>query len=158
MAAIRKIFTFILIGIFLVPAAGLYYTRHSCMKSGDVRIVFDADYTCCAGDALPAFEDRAADGSAGGAACGRHNAGPVSKIEAARDNCCSSESEYLKTKEEYTCPEKDQVPDFELQLTIAEVLPGLSPSLQLHAEENSHSPPCTLSSRKILLQNGVLLI
>ena len=53
---VHNIFSYLLVLIFLIPATGFYYTRHSCLQSGEIQMVLDANYSCCSEKSQVAHE------------------------------------------------------------------------------------------------------
>ena len=152
----RNIFSLFLAIIFLIPAAGLYFTRHSCLKSGNTQIVFDNNYSCC----VEETQMQCSTESEAESTCCIPKAENPLIIKESSEDCCSNEGEYLKTDIKYISPEKTKLPQIEILITIAS-LPGhfhSFPESGSSVEEYSHSPPFTISSRHILLQHGVLLV
>jgi len=139
-----------MVAIFLVPAAGFYYNKHSCTKSGEVMLVMDKDYSCCAVD-VPAAEP---------ACCSEESQSPhevVSdeasaccsekasmELNLTEKECCSNEGSYLKTDEKYTSPSKTEISSVEISFTITFNSIRLFSAPDLTVEVNAHSPPLIL--------------
>ena len=136
-----------MVPLFLVPAAGFYYIKHSCRKSGEVVLVMDKDYHCCAvkvpaGDLT--FSDRSSKASM--------------DLNLTGEECCTNEGNYLKTDVNYTSPSKVHLPGVEIPLILAYNSVQLLFDTYTGVERYAHSPPIILPSREILLQQSVLLI
>jgi len=166
-----------MVAIFLVPAAGFYYNKHSCTKSGEVMLVLDDNYSCSDDEAMlvPDNDYSCSAGETGSIEPGCCSEESQSHHETDRDKvssgclvsgeinlavkeCCSNEGSYLKTDEKYTSPSKTEIPNVEISSTIAFNSTRLFSAPDITVEVNAHSPPLILLSRKILLQQGVLLI
>jgi hypothetical protein len=133
---IRNIFSYLLVLLFLVPATGFYYTRHSCLKSGEVQLVLDGDYTCCAETTRISQKTVKQEGS-----------------------CCDLESDsQVNTGSEYTLPGKIEMPQVKMLIAAAHLYIELLPVIHRTIEENAHSPPFILSSADILHKHSVLII
>ena len=154
-----SIFSVLLVAIFMIPAAGFYYTRHSCSSSGEVEYVLDQDYSCCAEN----IQDHCTiDQPVEKSCCGETSPtepvkAPVS-LEETKEECCSNEGNYLKTEEKYTSPEKSESLPIEIQHTIVFHFYIPTPATNPLIEENAHSPPLIISSKILLLRHGVMLI
>jgi len=168
---IRSIFSYGLVLIFLIPATGFYYTRHSCITSGEVQLVLNGDYSCCAETSHMAPVPVRTEGSC----CSQDLIEPVNSccsIESSRQenpgidctllgtssSCCSNEGNYLKSQDEYTSPGKVELPQATIIITAALYSIDLFPIVQKTIEENAHSPPFTPSSVDILHKHSVLII
>jgi len=138
---VRNIFSYLLVLMFLIPATGFYYTRHSCLKSGHVQLVLDGNYTCCNMESS-----------------GHTNTGMECAVEGSSSDCCINEGNYLKSKDEYTPPGKTEIPHIEIIITATLFSIDLFPDIQETLEEKAHSPPFILSSVDILHRHSVLLI
>jgi len=79
-------------------------------------------------------------------------------LEESSSSCCLYEGHYLKSQDEYTSPDKVELPDIPNFITAALYSVDLFPIVQETIEENSHSPPFTISSIDILHKHSVLLI
>jgi len=175
MKYIRNTGALLMIAIFLIPAAGIYYNRHSCDKTGEVHFVLDEEYSCCA---VTAETDCEVQSSSTLACCNNEaenaesgdnpeEAGIFTKpdkvqglheIKGANENCCLNEGQYLKSEEKYSTPTKTKLPHIEISITIAAALSSPVPAWNPSVEQNAHSPPALISSKNILLRNGVMLI
>lgn len=139
---IQNIFSYLLVLMFLVPATGFYYTRHSCLKSGEVQLVLNVDHSCCAETARITHD-------------------PVNQecsLEKSSLGCCINEGNYLKSEDEYTFPGRVEMPHIKIIITAALNSTDLFQYVQMSIEENAHSPPFTLSSVDILHKHSVLII
>ena len=152
----RNIFSLFLAIIFLIPAAGLYFTRHSCLKSGNTYILLDSNLGCCKeGTYMQCSTDSFTESD-----CCSHVTERFLITEELSEDCCSNEGEYMNLDEKYTSPEKRGLPHIEILITLAS-LPNqynCLPEAGFSVDEYSHSPPFVISSRHILLQHGILLI
>ncbi len=164
-----------MIAIFLIPAAGLYYNRHSCHKTGEVQFVLDKEYSCCA---APSETHCEVQSSSTSACCNvdiesiepgvypkedesflkSENLPGHQEITDLDENCCLNEGKYIKSEEKYSMPAKSKLPHIEISFTIAAILAKPSPVWNPSIEQNAHSPPPPISSKNILLRNGVMLI
>jgi len=167
----RTIFSYGLLLMFLIPATGFYYTRHSCLKSGEVQLVLDGDYTCCAEPSMVAHDPNMSEGSCcnqdlvepEGTCCNMEssshaNPGIDCTLEGTSSSCCQNEGNYLKSKNEFTSPGKVEMPHVKILITAAFYSIDLFPIVQETIEENAHSPPYILSSVDILHKHSVLII
>jgi len=155
----RNIFSYGLVLIFLVPATGFYYTRHSCLKSGEVRLVLDGDYTCCAETAHITDDPVSLEGSCCDMeSSNQANTGSEYSLKESSLDCCVNEGNYLKSEDEYTSPGRVEMPHIEIIITTAIYSRDLFQNLQESIEENAHSPPYALSSVDILHKYSVLII
>jgi hypothetical protein len=139
---LRNIFLYLLVLMFLVPATGFYYTRHSCLKSGEVQLVLNVDHSCYAETA-------------------RITDDPVNQecsLEKSSLGCCINEGNYLKSEDEYTFPGRVEMPHITIIITTALNSTDLFQYVQESIEENAHSPPFTLSSVDILHKYSILII
>ena len=171
MKTIHNIFSYLLVLMFLVPATGFYYTKHSCLKSGEVQLVLYGDYSCCAETAQITHNPMSSEGSCcthdkidtGSSICDVESASQAnsdweSSIEESSLNCCINEGNYLKSEDEYTPPGKVEMPHIEIILAEAFYSTDLFQNVKESIEENAHSPPFTLSSVDILHKYSVLII
>ncbi len=159
MKTIRNIFSYLLVLLFLVPATGFYYTRHSCLKSGEVQLVLDGDYTCCAETTRISHKTVKQEGSC----CdlesdSQVNTGSECSMERSLTACCVNEGNYLKSENEYTLPGKIEMPQVKMIITPALSSMVLLPVIHQTIEENAHSPPFISSSVDILQKHSVLII
>ncbi len=167
---IQNIFSYLLVLMFLVPATGFYYTRHSCLKSGEVQLVLNVDHSCCAETARIAYDPVSSEGS-----CCAHDKIDVESLicdvkstnqdvdkeyikDGTSPGCCIIEGNYLKSDDEYTLPGRVEMPHIEIIITAALYSTDLFQYVQESIEENAHSPPFTLSSVDILHKHSVLII
>lgn len=130
----RNIFSVLLAVIFLIPAAGFHYTKHTCLESGKVQITLIGEYACCEAESETCCQ------------------------EESHEDCCVNNTNYLKTEDEYTVPERTELLKIESQLTLVFHTTGLFPEFSLATQERAHAPTDLYSSRELLLQHGVLLI
>ena len=149
---VKHIFLAVMVVIFMVPATGFIYTRHTCQQSEQAQIVLDHEYiffteikeTHC--EMVPMEQN----------CCSGETEEPVSGIES--EECCSNDSEYLKVEDEYTVPDKAQSFQFEITLTIA-LLPG---HMQTFAESQTltqhYSPRVFHPPTDLLRQHSALLL
>ena len=156
---IRSIFSYGLVLIFLIPATGFYYTRHSCLKSGEIQLVLDGDHSCCVETAQIAHDPMNQEGSC----CdmesfGQANNGSEGFLEESSLGCCINEGNYLKSEDEYTSPGRVEMPNIEFIINAALHSADLFQYVQESIEENAHSPPYALSSVDILHKHSVLII
>jgi hypothetical protein len=156
---IRNIFSYLLVLLFLVPATGFYYTRHSCLKSGEVQLVLDGDYTCCAETTRISQKTVKQEGSC----CdlesdSQVNTGSECSMERSSTTSCVNEGNYLKSENEYTLPGKIEMPQVKMLIAAAHLYIELLPVIHRTIEENAHSPPFILSSADILHKHSVLII
>ena len=167
----KTIFAYLLVMTFLVPATGFYYTKHSCLKSGQVQLVLAGDYSCCAEISHTAQKALATESS-----CCNHDiieqessccdnelsnqAGMDENcsVENPPSNCCINTGNYLKSQDEYTSPGKVELPHVNMLITAALFSIELLPAIDQTIEENAHSPPFTIASVDILHKHSVLII
>lgn len=159
MKAIRNIFSYLLVLMFLIPATGFYYTRHSCLKSGEVQFVLDGKHSCCTETAHISHDPVNQESSC----CDRESFGQADNdsegsSKEASFRCCINEGFYLKSEDEYTSPGRVEMPQIEIIITAALYSTDLFKYVQEIIEENAHSPPFTLSSTDILHKYSVLII
>lgn len=153
MKYVRNIFTVLMVTVFLVPAAGIYYTRHSCEMTGEDRIVIDRDYSCCDVETSHCTVDEQ-----NGKSCCSEPAASHESVKDSKKECCSNDGTYLKTQDDYTFSGKSSLSNIEIQLTIANIL--FQPSTKYIPGQDFiiHPPPKICSSRHVLIQHGVFLI
>ena len=137
---VRKIFSYLLAVIFLISAAGFNYTKYTCVESGNVQFVLDKAYTNCNVEQETCCKEE-----------------PVCFTIDKKD-CCVNETNYLKTDEDYTAPERTKLLKIEIHHLLAYQYAELFPELPLATKEIAHSPPFIIYSKDILLRHGVLLI
>ena len=130
----RNIFFVLLAVIFLIPAAGFHYTKHTCLESGKVQFTLNGEYACCEVESETCCQ------------------------EESHEDCCVNNTNYLKTEADYTSPEKVKLPKIEFQLTLAFHTPGLFPEFTLVTQERAHPSPDLYGSRELLIQHGIFLI
>ena len=164
----RNIYSMVLVLLFLVPATGFYFSKHTCLQSGEVFLVINGDYDCCSGSDQSAAVHTKSCCDKGVIAppescCGPHKdmakspSGECSVVEATQ-TCCINDMRYIKSDEDYTSPDKTGMPQAKSLF--------LAPAYTLHAqavnpgiiEQRSKSPPYSLSSSDILNRISVLLI
>ncbi len=155
----RTIFSYGLVLMFLIPATGFYYTRHSCLKSGEVQLVLDGDYSCCAETAQinhdpVSLESSCCDMESSSQA----NTGSECSLDESSLDCCINVGNYLKSEDEYTSPGRVEMPHIEIIITATLYSRDLFQNVQESIEENAHSPPYALSSVDILHKYSVLII
>ncbi|NOQ96671.1 MAG: hypothetical protein GQ561_00770 [Calditrichae bacterium] len=167
---IRNIFSYLLLLMFLVPATGFYYTKHSCLKSGEVQLILDGEYSCSAETAQITHDPVSSEGyccahdkiDAESSICDVKSTNQDVDKEYIRDGtspgCCINEGNYLKSEDEYTFPGRVEMPHIEIIITAALYSTDLFQYVQMSIEENAHSPPFTLSSVDILHKHSVLII
>jgi len=157
--AIRNIFSYLLVLMFLIPATGFYYTRHSCLKTGEVQLVLDGDYSCCS-ETARITQDRVNQEST---CCdlesnSQANTASECSIEGSLAACCDNEGNYLKSEDEYTSPGRVEMPHIEVITSSALYSNDLFQNVEEILEEKAHSPPFALSSTDILHKYSVLII
>lgn len=167
----RHIFSYAVVLMFLIPATGFYYIRHSCLKSGEVQLVLDGDFSCCAEISQMAHDP----GSSSGSCCSQDliepessccsmessshaNSGIDCSLEGTPSSCCSNEGNYLKSRDEYTSPDEVDIPHVKILIIAVLYSDELLPVIHETIEENAHSPPYILSSVDILHKHSVLII
>ena len=156
---IWNIFLYPLVLMFLVPATGFYYTRHSCLKSGEVQLVLDGAYSCCAETAQITHDPVSSEGSCCDVeSANQANADKEYVKDGTSPGCCINEGNYLKSQDEYTPPGRVEMPHIEIILTAALYSIDLYQNVQESIEENAHSPPFILSAVDILHKHSVLII
>jgi len=156
---IRSIFSYGLVLIFLIPATGFYYTRHSCLKSGEIQLVLDGDHSCCAETSQIAHNPMNQEGSCCDMeSSSQANTGSECSLEESSLGCCVNEGNYLKSEDEYTSPGRVEVPHIEIIINAALFSTDLFQNVLESIEENAHSPPYTQSSVDILHKYSVLII
>jgi len=167
----KIIFSYGLVLMFLIPATGFYYTRHSCHKSGDVQLVLNGNYSCCAETAMISHDPVDPKGSCcsqdllepESSCCSMEsssqaNPGIDCTLGGTLSSCCQNEGNYLKSQDEYTSPGKVELPQVKILISAALFSIELLPVFHKTIEENAHSPPFTLSSVDILHKHSVLII
>lgn len=162
MKAKRTIFAYLLVLTFLVPATGFYYTKHSCLKSGEVQLVLDGDYSCCAmtEESNCCIHDVIEQESSccNSESSNQEDRDEIYSINNSSTECCTNEGHYLKSEEKFTSPGKTEMPHtkilFAAFLCSIELLPVQSKTI----DENAHSPPFTISSIDLLHKHSVLII
>lgn len=155
----RTIFSYGLVLMFLIPATGFYYTRHSCLKSGEVQLVLYGDHSCCAETAHITDDPVSLEGlCCDMESSSQANTGSEYSLEESSLDCCVNEGNYLKSEDEYTSPGRVEMPHIEIIITSALYSRDLFQTVQESIEENAHSPPYTLSSVDILHKYSVLII
>jgi len=168
---LHTIFSYGLLLMFLIPATGFYYTRHSCLKSGEVQLVLDGDYSCCAETSQMDHDPAQTDSSCcsqdliepESSCCSiesslQENPGIDCTLEGTLTSCCQNEGNYLKSQEKYTSPGKVEMPHVKILVTAGLYSIELLPVIHETIEENAHSPPFILSSVDILHKHSVLII
>ena len=171
MKTLRNIFSYGLVLMFLVPSTGFYYTMHSCLRSGEVQLVLDGDYSCCSENSQVAHNPLDAVGSccsldfieAESTCCNlgsshQENSGLDCYIEGSSSSCCLNEGNYLKSEDEYTSPGKIEMPHIKMLTTAVLYSIENLPVIHQTIEENAHSPPFAISSIDILHKHSVLII
>ena len=171
MKPFRNIFSYGLVLMFLIPATGFYYTRHSCLQSGEIQLVLDGDYSCCSEKSHRAHDPMDSEGSccsqefieAESTCCNiesssRSNSGMDTYVEGSLSSCCLNEGNYLKTEDEYTSPDKIEMPHLNLIITAVLYSIEYFPVIHQTIEENAHSPPFIIASVDILHKHSVLII
>lgn len=158
MFLIRSIYSILLTVIFLISAAGLHYTKHTCLNTDKVHIVLSQEeYTCCNAEAGACYEETVSCCEVTVGRCQDAEKESSDKLEV-HENCCINNSRYLKTEDDYMAPEKAKLPGMEIHLTTAWLSVPMSLQSTPSVQERAHAPPEPYSSRKFLLQHGVLLI
>lgn len=101
MKTVRKIISVLLTLIFLIPAAGLYYVKNTCLHKGNQKIALSDKYECCG----PEKEDQNC--------CRKNEMAPLgsndqsSSIHSIMKNhqgCCINKVNYLKDGTHYRDP------------------------------------------------------
>ena len=159
MKTIRNIFSYGLMVMFLIPATGIYYTRHSCLKSGEIQLALEGNYSCCIETAPINRDPMISEGSC----CDSENSSPANTdsdccIDESSLNCCINVGKYLKSEDEYTPPGHIEMPHIKVPLFSARYSNSLLPVIHNNIEENAHSPPFTSSAVEILHKHSVLII
>ena len=160
--AMRTIFAYLLVLTFLVPATGFYYTKHSCLRSGEVQLVLDGDYSCCAEiiENICCEHDFIEQESSccNSESSNQEGRDEICSINNSSTKCCTNEGYYLKSEDEFTSPGKTEMPH--IKILIAPPLRTIELlTLQYKTiEENAHAPPFTISSIDLLHKHSVLII
>jgi len=104
---IKKIFSVFLTLIFLIPTTGIYYIKHTCLKTGNENIVFSDTFKCCGSEK----EKQICCGSTKQQPCCNtvNQTGSVDKITTNHQDCCINEVNYLKDDSHYDAPGKSVV-------------------------------------------------
>lgn len=153
--------------IFLIPAAGFYYNKHSCLTSGEVQIVLVNEYSCCAEEANAhcEAESMAEWVAAPGCCTAEKEILPASDrlpdLPLYKDmeaDCCSNDGKYLKSQEDYHFPDRVKVPHVEISYAFASLILHPVGEGGSFIVKNTRPPPLSVSSRNMLLRNGVMLI
>jgi hypothetical protein len=156
---ILNIFSSLLMLMFLVPATGFYYTRHSCVISGEVQLVLDGKHSCCTKtDALSHDPVNQEDSCCDRESFGQADNDSEGSSREVSFGCCINEGFYLKSEDEYTSTGRVEMPQIEIIITAAPYTDDLFQYVQESIEENAHSPPYYLSSVDILHEHSVLII
>jgi hypothetical protein len=154
--------------VFLVPATGFFYNKHSCLQSGEVHLAINVVYDCCsttdqqAGEHLPtccpsgmATPMNASCDVDAGKESSSH--GECSLTESSK-TCCINEIRYIKSDEDYTQPDKTETPSVKMITLAALHTPYTkAPLNSVAVETRAHSPPFAPGSTDILLKHSVLL-
>jgi len=160
--AIRTIFAYLLVLTFLVPATGFYYTKHSCLKSGEVQLVLDGDYSCCATTEESnccinnVIEQESS--CCNSKSSNQEGKDEICSINNSTSECCTNEGHYLKSEEKFTSPGKTEMSKLKILFTASLCSIELLPVQFKTIEENAHSPPFTISSIDLLHRYSVLII
>ena len=155
----QNIFSSLLMLMFLIPATGFYYTRHSCLKTGEVQLVLEGDYSCCSETARITHDPvNQASTCCDLESNSQANTASECSIEGSLAACCVIEGNYLKSEDEYTSPGRVEMPHIDVTTSSALYSNGLFQNVEEIIEEKAHSPPFTLSSADILHKYSVLII
>lgn len=158
----RTIFAYLLVLTFLVPATGFYYTKHSCLKSGEVQLILDGDYSCyamteesncCIHDVIE--EESSCCNSE---SSNQEGIEEICSINNSSTECCTNEGHYLKSEDEFTSPGKTEMPHIKILIAAALCSFELLPVQYKTIEENAHSSPFTISSIDLIHKHSVLII
>lgn len=168
---VHNIFSYLLVLMFLIPATGFYYTRHSCLQSGEIQMVLDANYSCCSEKSQVDHEPLDAEISCCSqdlievestccnvGSSNQENSGMDCYVEGTSSSCCLNEGNYLKSADEYTSPGRIEMPYVKMLITAAPYSIENLPVIYQTTEENAHSPPFTIASIDILHKHSVLII
>lgn len=139
MKALKQIWVLVIAVIFIITAAGLTYTTHTCNMSHKTSLVLDQDYNCC----------DVSEQTGTSADC------PVS-IDASA--CCTNDSKYLKEQDEYTAPESTQHIQIEIFLTFALLFNNAPDEQSFDILSEYHHPPLFYNSKDLLFQHASLLL
>lgn len=154
MKIIKEIILLIITIAFLIPAAGFYYIKHTCLHSGNEHVVFLFKNDCCDSGK----ENQNCYGISEQQCCNTNNQTNSSeKIMINHEDCCVNEPNYLKNDSHYDIPER----------TIIEI-PVCTNSfsyniVQFHYPDfinkiPAFKPPPSISSLDILYQTGKLIL
>jgi hypothetical protein len=147
MKVLKQIWPLVFAVIFIIPAAGLSYTAHTCSMSEKTTIVLDQDYHCC-GEPEPVEVK----------SCCAGESQDDMLADQSEDDCCSNESRYIKEQNEYTLPVKTQISEFKIIIAAIVLIQSPRDEFISNTWANANSPPLIYSSRDILLKNSLLLI
>ena len=150
MNLLRKIFSYSLAVIFLVVATGFNYTRYTCLESGKVQFVLDVKYTGYYAKAGSHCQEKSV-------CCAIDKKESCDGVES-DEECCVDKTNYLKTDEDYTAPERTRLPKIEIHHISAFQSAEFFPKFTLATKEIAHFPPDLYSSRDLILQYGIQLI
>jgi len=154
MKAVRKIISVLLTLIFLIPSAGLYYVKHTCLHSGNQKIVLSDKYECCGTEK----EDQN---------CCRNNemappdsndqSSSIHSIMKNHKGCCINKVNYLKEDTQYRVP---SISELKIHVFNTAFFPSLiKPSLITMIQNTPEFIiPNEVSSSEILQQTCKLTI
>jgi hypothetical protein len=150
---LRNIFLILIAGAFLIPTTGFYYTRHSCHKTGIVRLVLDEDYSCCSPVIVTAVSS----------CCSKEQDidAPMddeSYLDNTPPDCCVNEGKYLKSDEDYNVSGRIKLSGQKFFFYSDHISHEILPSVLEPVEKNAHSPPLAKFSKDILHKHSILLI
>ncbi len=155
MKVLKQIWVLVFVVIFIIPAAGLTYTRHTCNMSGETSLVLDVDYSCCVIPEEVPEEACCKTENTSIIQADQHRTSEKCSVGSEEKECCSNESKYLKQEDEYAAPGSIQLPRIEIISTIALLADGpATNNLQIY----HYPPPLLFKHKDILLRNSVLLI
>ena len=132
--------------MYIIPAAGLTYTVHTCTMSHESFIVLDKDYHCH-------HEVEVAEGEN---CCGTSCEHPDVKED--DPSCCTNQNRYFKEKDEYTIPGNISLYGFKILLTTFALPQEPQDSRGQNTRKKYHPPPVVFTPKDILLKNSSLLI
>jgi hypothetical protein len=145
MNEVKKIYSFIIVLVFLVSATGVYYVKHTCLHSGGVSIILDEKHDC---HDMQMDKDSCCDHREDQGKC------PVHRDH---QNCCVNDYIYLKGNSDYQKSESNfttKAFDYKLieyNYSALSYHPG-------HTTENSITPPLFKFSREVLMKNNILIL
>ena len=95
MKVIRNIFVLVFTAVFLIPATGLYFVRHTCLHSGNSNLSLTIDSGCCQPEILSHSKETELGTSASTKSC---------LLQKTQEECCTYAQNYIKENKPYEQP------------------------------------------------------